>query len=280
MGLRFRRRKAANSEGELREILGNAELPTFPNTVLRTLQILRDPDSEAADIAKPLSADPGLTAQILRLVNSVAFSPRRPITAIEQGVAMAGRSAVESLVLAAGVGSAVPATSVDGFDPSRFWTAASQRAVMAKALARCLHPETADLCFTAGLLQDMAVPLLVTNRSDYSEVLVQWHQGDRPLHELEEERFGWNHGLVAGWLCEEWGLPAQLTEAIGNHNDPEASIPPALHLVAPLREVNPEVSIEQIVGQTSSLFGLPETDIRQIVDESVTQASELAELLN
>jgi HD-like signal output (HDOD) protein len=209
-----RNKKEQDPAAELRSVLGDAEVPTFPTPVIKSLEALRNPDSAATDVAEALAMDPGLTVKLLKLVNSAGFSPARPVNSVDQAVAVAGFGAVESLVLSVGVNAVLPKTPVEGYDQTNFWRAASRRATIARAFADELHPATSSLSFTAGLLQDMAIPLLAVARDDYQPLLVEWHNGGEDLHRMEEETFQWAHSDVAQWLCVAWDLPEALALAI------------------------------------------------------------------
>lgn len=275
----LKKSRRAGSAAELRAVLGDAEVPTFPTPVIRTLEALRSPRSTAAEVADALSADPGLTVRLLKLVNSAGFSPVKPVTSVDQAVAIAGFGAVESLVLSVGVNAVMPRRPVEGYEQARFWRAASRRAVVAKGLATELHPATSSLSFTAGLLQDMAIPLLAASRDDYSPLLVEWHNGGEDLHRLEAEAFDWGHSDVAEWLCQGWELPDSLSKAIRGHHEPQAQLaPPAVLLAAPLREEDQPEILEAVVTSASEDFGMKPDRVVAIIDEATASADELATL--
>lgn len=281
MALKFRRNKSSDSGSALRSVLGpDVELPTFPSTVIKALETLREPDSSAMDVAAVVGTDPGLTVRLLKLVNSAGFSPARPVTGVDQAVAVAGFGAVESLVLSVGVSSALPKNEVEGFDQVRFWRAASRRATIARAFAGELHPVSASLCFTAGLLQDMALPLLALARPDYRPLLLEWHAGGQDLHELERSAFTWSHGQVAQWLSEQWELPEALVAAIGGHHGSleENAVPPAVLLAAPFREVDLPDARESIVTVASSGYGMSADEVVDLLAEAEAEAIEVAQL--
>lgn len=276
MGISLRRKKADGASA-LKEILGDAEVPTFPAAVVKTLETLRAPDSSAGDVADALSVDPGLTVQLLKLVNSAGFGPSRPVSAIDQAVAVAGFGAVESIVLSVGVNGALPNVSVEGFDQTRFWMAASRRATAARAFAGVLHPATASLSFTAGLLQDMAIPMLAVARPDYRKVLVEWHEGGDELRILEQAAFGWSHDEVAGLLCDQWDLPTGLRDAIAGHHQSEATeVPAAVRLIAPLREVAHQAAVEAITATAEADFGVAPERSAELFETAQVQAVEVA----
>lgn len=276
MGLRLRRNKG-DGKSNLKAVLGDAEVPTFPASVVKTLETLRSPDSSASHVAAALSVDPGLTVRLLKLVNSAGFSPSRPIDSIDQAVAIAGFGAVESIVLSVGVTASLPTVTADGHDNRRFWLAASRRATVARSFANVLHPATASLSFSAGLLQDMAIPMLVAARADYSPLLAEWNGGGGELHDLEHANFSWSHDEVAGWLCEQWDLPDALAAAIGGHHrvdDPE--VPAAVRLAANLREVDSQEVLDRLVAVASNEFGMEPDTVMTLLAEASAEAVEVA----
>ena len=279
VSLKRRKKEAADPTAELRTVLGNAELPSFSAVVLGTLDALRNPDSSAADVASVLAADPGLTVRLLKLVNSAAFSPSRPVNSVDQAVAVAGFGAIESMVLSVGVSRALPSGPIAGFDHNRFWRAASRRATLARAFATELHPPTASLSFTAGLLQDLAVPLLASAREDYRPLLDEWHGGGADLHQLEQQTFDWTHCRVASWLCACWELPDSLEEAISGHHLGDGSgIPPGVLLAAPLREIAPASIRELVITRAAEYYGVDADRTVAILDRAESEAAAVARL--
>ncbi len=285
MVLRLRRKKTG-ARNELQSVLGRHEIPTFPGVVMRTIDTLRRPESSAADVAAVLSTDPGLTVRLLKLVNSAGFSPARPVTNVNQAVAVAGYGTVESLVLSAGVTTALPHQRFEGFDHVRFWRTSSFRATLARKLATEYDLAAAGLSFTAGLLQDMAIPLLAAAREEYRPVLVAWHAGEADLIELEQERFGWGHDQVGQWLCQEWELPVSLGAAIaGHHGRGEEPAPAAVQLVSSIREVaigggdGADGLFEGIPERAAGEFGYDATRVQLLTADAETEATELARIL-
>ncbi len=281
MALKFRRKKVDDPAAGLRAVLGpDTEVPTFPTTVIKALETLRDSDSNAQDVAAVVGADPGLTVRLLKLVNSAGFSPAKPVNSVDQAVAVAGFGAVESLVLSVGVNAALPRTEVDGFDQARFWRTASRRATTARAFAGELHPASASVSFTAGLLQDMAVPLLAAARPDYGPILQAWHADGEDLDRLEAAAFEWNHAGVGEMLCGRWELPQTLAGAIGGHHGgvDETDVPPGVLLAAPIREVDRPDIIEAIAANASENYGMATDAAIGLLDRATAEAVEVASL--
>lgn len=265
----------------LRKILGEADLPSFPRAVTQALAVLRHPSSRPAEIARALQADPGLSVRILRTVNSAAYAPRRRVEALDQAVVLLGRGNVEQLVLAVAVRRTIERPRCAAFDESRFWRAAAFRAATARALAEVLHPSAAGECFTAGMLQDLAVPLLADRRSrDYAPILEAWQRGEEPLPELEREVFGVDHAELGGWVCADWRLPEALRDATALHHDPRAeNCPPAVRLSALTDGPEDEDGRERLIEEAKDRFDLPRKTADEILNKAVERGEELAALL-
>ncbi|MEM7202388.1 MAG: HDOD domain-containing protein [Planctomycetota bacterium] len=271
-----------DSAKALKKVLGDYELPSFPGVVLQVLERIRAEEASVASVVECIELDPGLSVRILAAVNTAAYSPRSRVENLAQAVAMLGMATVESLALAIAVGCTLPRPHCQGFEPRRFWLAAARRAAIARTLAKELHPATRSEAFTAALLQDMAVPLLAACRaSEYGKVLSSWHHAEGTLPELEHDALGFDHAMVATWLCEAWQLPTSLSSAIGQHHaspGAAAACPPAVTLVATLRETDEPDGVDDLVALTEQSFGLAADDVIALVRSGFEEAEELAPL--
>lgn len=75
------------------EPLPAAEIPTSTATALRLLALARDPNTPERELERVVSADPGITYQLLRIVNSAALGGRG-ITSISHALRLVGRNNV------------------------------------------------------------------------------------------------------------------------------------------------------------------------------------------
>lgn len=281
MALGFKKKTPTGAAEELREVIGDTELASFPSVILEALSTIRRPDVSAREVAEVLRADPGATMRLLKLVNSAVYAPVRPITTVDQAVAIAGLGAVESMLLAVGVNVALPKETVEGLNQQRFWSAAARRGAIAKTFAHELHPATAGHCFTAALLQDMAVPLIAVSRPDYRPLLVEWHGGGEDLHQLESSAFGWSHDHVGELLSSAWELPEDLARTIGGHHgNSDHGVPPAIELAAPFREIGNDDVIDFVVSTASDDHGLTPEQTISLLDRAEEEAKHLALLFS
>lgn len=240
--------------------------------------------SSAADIAQSLSFDPGLSARLLSIANSAAFSPKSRIENLTQAIALVGLSQLESLVLGVGVAKGIPKQVCQWHDPAEFWLSSAKRAMVASELARILCPAKESECFTAAFLQDMALPFLACNRGDdYDPIFRKWHLEGGDLAQLEREAFEWDHAEVASWICAEWEFPENIALAIKNHHNPkvdhehETSGP--VRLVATLRECDEEGGVGEMIAKAEAAYNISRKKMRAIIEPSFDKAKDFARII-
>ena len=281
--MRFFKRKS-RPKHRLAEVLRGQELPVFPQSTARLLRMLRDPDTDAAELSEALSWDAGLVVRILKTVNSAAFGMARKIEDVQHALTLMGRTQVEQLVLGLAVRQGLPAAPARGFKADRFWQACFFRAALSRAIAGRLHPADQALSFTCGLLQDMAVPVLAHARpDDYGPVLEAWHgEKHSELHELEYSALGWTHAEVGAMLGEDWELPENLVRPIRDHHAGASSdweVLPAVRLVSIHRETEVEFGLEALVEEGRSSYGLDPSWLQEQAATCDEQARELVQKL-
>lgn len=274
-------RRPVDAKAELKEVFDGYTLPTFPTVYLEALQLVRDTNSSAAALADVLASDPGLTMRLLGTVNSAAFGLRSQVKSVHHAVSMLGRGHIESMLISLASHSSLPADPCDGFEPERFWRAAARRAATARALADRLAPAQRSECFTAALLSDMALPVLSARKGPpYAAVLQRWHEGQGELHEMECDAFGWDHAQIAALMCDEWGFPAVIAEAIAAHHgsdDADVHELPPVNLAALIPEIDGERGVAAIAACAHDSMGLDTDDVRELVESSFLQAEEIAQ---
>lgn len=285
----FLKRKKIDPKARLKEVLRDFKLPSFPAVVTEVLDLIRNPDSSAADIARPISLDPGLSVQVLKLANSVTFSPTRKIENLNQAVALVGLAQMETLVLSVVVAGVSPQTASLGYEAGRFWRAAARRGVLARSLTphaciiqQCTARESE--CFTAGFLQDMAIPFLAQALSEeYGRVLERWHTEDKNLTDLEREVFDWDHAEVGTWICSEWKLPENIASAIGGHHSQGESTvydcPLPVALVSLLKEDPDGTDQGLLLERIEAYHSLSKEQASELMESSFEKADDLSRLM-
>jgi len=272
MGL-FTRKK--NPKDELSNMLNGYEIPSFSKVVMNVLQLLRDPDSSMAAIAKEINYDPALVLSVFQMVNSAAFGLRKRCDDIKQAVTLLGRGRLEAIVLTQAVKTAQPESNVAWFDNKVFWQTSAKRATLARNFASKLHPASATQAFTAGMLQDMGIPVLVaTMKKKYEKVITTSINDKTAMIDVEKEMLNFDHQLVGELMATEWNLPESLIGSISKHHD-IGVVEPAVGLVSLLRDGDVDGSRERLMNTSNERFNLDADEIDKMIETAYDEAASI-----
>ncbi len=270
MGL-FKRKK--NPKDELSNILNGYELPSFSEVIMRVLALLRDPESSMPEIAQEINYDPALVMAVFKMVNSAAFGLSRQVDDIRQAVTLLGRGRLESIVLMQAVSTTQPTINASWFDSKLFWKTSAKRATLARHLATKLHPATATHAFTAGMLQDMGIPILAaTLGNKYSKVLSAIETGNASRIDAEKDVLAFDHQLVGQLMAEEWNLPEHLVTSISGHHD-EGKVDAAVGLVSMIRSDDIDTSVQELVTRVGEGYRMENTEMEDMNNTAFDEAS-------
>jgi len=195
------------------------DLPSLPTVALEVLKLVRAEDVSLDALARVIENDPALAGKILRTVNSSLYGVPREIASIRQAVSLLGLRTVKVLALSFSLAETVNSSPADGLDLELYWRGSISCAVAARHIAQAVCPQRADEAFVAGLLADAGiVAAWRCAREEYEPVLAARSQQQRPLVDIERERFGFTHARMSLELLRTWGLPQDVCDAVGAHN--------------------------------------------------------------
>ena len=211
---------------QLRRLVGQMDrLPSIPALYVRIVERLQSSDVALDEIGEIVARDPGMTAKLLKLVNSAFFGLRREISSPAEAVVYLGLDTVKSLVLSIDAFSQFDSAGLTGFPIGRFWGHSLNVATAARqiALLEDAGQNVADESFAAGLLHDTGKLILAFNFPEpYSLCLKKAVETKQSLSVTEQEQFGADHAAVGGYLLGLWGLPVPVVEAIASHHRPDS----------------------------------------------------------
>ena len=206
-----------------RLLLELEQLPASRAVALRVVQVIDDPATGAAEAAAAISADPALTARILRVANSVYYGLSGRVANPSFAITVVGFSTVRSLAV---VGAAGLAGS-DAFPPG-FWTRSAAVASGASLVARrcgAVAPEA----FSAGLLHDLGSALLRQyDREGYDAILRNAALGGEPVPAAEVRTYGGTAASLCAQVLSAWHFPQPLCDAIARRHELADRKAPAL----------------------------------------------------
>ena len=208
----------------VRKAVGSLEnLPSLPATYRRLSEALAREDSTAADLGRIISQDIGMTAKILKLVNSAFFGLRRELSNPTEAVTYLGTETVRSLVLANGIFQEARPLRTRQISLDDIWNHSLAVGHGARNILRALKAPEAmqNDGFISGLLQDTGILILAQNFPDAYDQALGLVQDEHYLLSLAEQRvLGVNHAEVGAYLTGLWGLPALIVQSLRFHHSP------------------------------------------------------------
>lgn len=209
-------------DDEVRRIIGAIDsLPSVPDLYLKLKVALNQEEVEPRHLGAIIQMDIGMTAKILKLVNSPFFGLRREISTAQEAVAYLGIDTIKTLVLSNAIFEQSKPFQTKLFNISDLWRHSMTVAAGAKAIAQAegMTVALAEEAFVGGILHDVGVLILASNfPEDYDRVarLVTTEQIMIPT--AEQEYFGVTHAEVGAYLLGLWGLPAQILNIVSLHH--------------------------------------------------------------
>ncbi len=271
-------------------VAGTLHLTSLPETYLRINQIVDNPHHSAADIGRALSQDPGMTARLLKIVNSPFYGFPSKIDSVSRAITIIGTRDLRDLILATSVAKVFNGLSNDLVTMESFWHHSVGCALIARGLAAQRREHHTERFFVAGLLHDIGNLLIYQKIPEMAReaLLRASHQGE-VLHLAEQAVMGFDHAAVGGELLRVWKLPKHLEEAVAYHHAPEKA--PQFPVDAALIHLANIIATAVCFGNSDSqhvaplhnaawdIIGLSEDVIEPVVIEAETHFGETLRLL-
>ncbi|MFO7817071.1 MAG: HDOD domain-containing protein [Thermodesulfobacteriota bacterium] len=200
-----------------------SELPISPRLIQRLFSQARE-DSIASmeDISRTISEDQGLTARILKRVNSAYYGLQAQVSTVSRAVSILGFTQIRDIVLSIGLKTVTQKIDLKLIDLLQYWHHQSSTALLARNIAREAGYEEPDDLFTIGILHDLGKLITVIyNKDAWIQINNLARKEDLPLHVAEDKFWGIDHALIGGMLLQQWNLPDWVTEPVNWHHAPE-----------------------------------------------------------
>jgi HD-like signal output (HDOD) protein/nitrogen-specific signal transduction histidine kinase len=168
------------------------------------------------DLTRIIEQDPGLTARLLKIVNSAFYGHKEEISSISYAVMVAGFKKIRMMALNISLKDTFPLGKVNGMDYDYFWKTSLYRAIVAQELTKgsplsaSLDPEEV---FTAGLILELGLLLLFHVCPE--PLKDSFPGGDISMKEAiawEEEHLGINHRELGRLTLHLWHFPEQIID--------------------------------------------------------------------
>jgi HD-like signal output (HDOD) protein len=212
---------------ELEQVVLQLGIPPCPRILLDLFAEAKKPEPDLHRIEKLICADVGLSAALIKTVNSPFYGLRSKVSSIMQAIHMLGLSHLSLMVT--GMVLREVLKGIGQVDMARFWDASTKVAIISSYIAGRLpylafeqmrRPLDKDVAYTYSLFQDCGIPILLNRYANYKDILKLANQSaDKKFTEIEDGEFVNNHARVGYLLAQSWGLPEAMCLAILNHHE-------------------------------------------------------------
>ncbi len=178
-----------------------------------------DPPPGPVETASILALNPKLSAELIRVANTVQYGAGIPVLNVEAATVRMGADRTRSLAIAYEIAQVLASTLGDAIDVGDFWRRGLVRGCIARALAMNADRRLAGRAFLVGLLQDVGEAVLAAAEPQEYASLQDHGEGCTLRRAMLEWRsFNLNHIHTGLRLLREWQLPMAIVEAVGRHH--------------------------------------------------------------
>lgn len=209
-------------KGGAREMVdAETQVASFPDVYFRLREVLDKPASSAKDVAEVVVTDVGLTAKILKLVNSPLYGFADRIDSVPHAVSLLGVKEVSNLAMGISTINFFKDIPRELIDMRTFWKHSISVGIFSKLLAARISGAPTERLFTGGLLHDVG-RLILFKKLPYAstQALIYSRENMVPLVDAEFETFGYDHTDVGQTLLEAWNFPQEMVELVKLHHTP------------------------------------------------------------
>jgi len=199
-------------------------IPTLPSLYTKLVQVLEDPESTLEHISTIVEKDMGMTAKILKLVNSAFFGLPRQVSSPSQAISFLGIETLKTLVLTVQVFEELKPKHTTNFSIESLWEHSIQTGDFARKIAQAenLEEHLVSDTLAAGMLHDVGILLLATQLPDHFAEAIELSNAQQvSLHEAERQILSASHAELGGYLLGLWGLRHPVVEAVAFHHQPK-----------------------------------------------------------
>ena len=199
-----------------------SETPPLPASVTRLNGLFADPNYHVRDIVRAIELDPALCGRLLRMANSVNYSPGK-VASVGQAVVRLGGGIVKSVAMAECLR---PAKNLDlspfRLTPSSYWRHTAAVVCFAEELTAHRVGEFGGDFPVAAVLHDFGKIILAQYLMAKRTYVPNQSSAPHSPDELESAIQSLDYAEVGAAVAAGWELPDNLVQAIRCQNQPRS----------------------------------------------------------
>lgn len=198
-------------------LINQMDIPSAPAVLLELHEVMQKDTPEINDIAEVIAKDVGLSALVLRTLNSPFFGMKVEVRSIKQATMLLGLANITNIV----AGLALRRAMEESNDPSPpdFWDSPMNVALVAAQLSKRFNIATSDEAYLMGLFLNCGEALVLQKFPDSRDIKREAFDNGVIQVALEDERYRTNHAIIGYFISKRWRLPEHISCIILWHHD-------------------------------------------------------------
>lgn len=197
-------------------------LPQFSDNIMHINSMLNDEKVSLNDVAAEVNKDVALTADLLKLANSPAFSTVSRFHNVRDAIVHIGIREVKNLLMSVGALNSLKSVSNE---QRTLWEHSYQVAIYSYNLAKHYYKTDKTVIqdsYICGLLHDMGK---MAYNSAFPQLKDNYFNLLKPKgltsDSFEKITSGLNHAEIGALIAEKWNLPSVISSTIRYHHTPD-----------------------------------------------------------
>ena len=267
-------------EKKMSAVMSSFQIPIKPAILTELQEIMAEAEPDIEKLADLIASDVGLSASILKIINSPLYGMNRRISEIKQAVMMLGLKTIEGLVTALLLKSSIKGNACISLE--RFWDDSLDIAnAMAFIGNKVKNKIPVEMLYTIGLFENCGIPLLALKYQDYKEVLIQANSEGVSSIALEEQTYKTNHAVIGYYVASSWHLPPEVCQLVLRHHetdiltaisDPQQQIAFAVmkaaeNMVERVKRFNYAPDWQQMEEEVLNVLGITEIEFADLEED-------------
>ena len=251
----------------------DTSLVSFPRVYTQFQEAMSDENVSFSEIGDIIIYDSGLSARLLRIVNSAYYGFPQKIETISHAIGVIGTRQLSDLMLSTVVVDKFKSIPESMINMESFWQHSIACGLIARELASQKENLDPEKFFTAGMLHDIGQIILCMKLPQLSlRILLDLQTRQEPLQELEHEELGFDHAELGGKLLNKWNLSQFHVETTTFHHEPAKA--PSYSLEASI------IYLADVLANTMKWGCSGENKIPAILDENIWDIIQLPDRIN
>jgi len=230
--LEFRTKGSAHRYELLKKLIESLDvLPSTQRVPIRVLELHRG-GGTLGDLTEAVLIDPSLSVRLLQLANRAY--PSQCVDRVSRAAQLIGMNRLLPVLFGASLAGIHSRADLPPSQRDGLWKSSLLKAIVARHFTAQRDPQLNEIAFTCGLLQDIAIPvMLACDPSATTELMLAVDQDSATAAGRERDLFGLSHAAIAALIAQRLGLPDVYQSIFKDHHEKSGpALPPELEKIA------------------------------------------------